>query len=108
MSPPATRLRERATLGWIMVVASGLCAVAGGVLGTAVMWFVAWGKIGYPSLIVAGLSATVIGGFVGFLASSFLQVSLRAWSEALADSRPATPPGRTRWRFFKKWRIRPN
>jgi hypothetical protein len=81
--PAATRLQERAALGWTMVGVSIVCAVAGGALGTAALWFVGWGRIGYPSLIVGGVSAAVIGGFVGFLASSFLEVLLRAWSEAL-------------------------
>jgi hypothetical protein len=58
--------------------------------------------------VVAGLSATVIGGFVGFLAGSFLEVSLRAWSEALTDPSLAAPRGGFWRRLLKKWKIRPD
>jgi hypothetical protein len=85
--PPATRLRERAALGWIGVATGAVCAMAGGVLGTSALLFVGWGEMGYPSLVVGAVSGMVIGGFAGFLASSFLEVALRAWTEALGGSR---------------------
>jgi hypothetical protein len=80
---PAMRLCERAALGWTRVVVSTLLALAGGVLGVGLLWIVGWGRMDYGSLLIGGVSAAVIGGFLGFLASSFLEVALRAWSEAL-------------------------
>ncbi len=93
LSARQTAARAQA-LGWTGIAAGAVCALAGGVLGTTVLlWLVGWGEIGYPSLIVGGVSGTVIGGFVGFLASSFLEVALRAWSEALNGSRLSAEEG---------------
>ena len=102
---PPTRLQERAALGWTRVVVSALCAMVGGGLGVAVLWLVTWGRMGLGSLLIAGVSAAVIGGFLGFLATSFLEVALRAWSEAARHVTPGSPfapagarrkPGRAR------------
>jgi hypothetical protein len=87
----ATRLRERASLGWARVVVSTLLALTGGLLGAGALWIVGWGRMDYGSLAIGGVSAAIIGGFLGFLASSFLEVSLRAWFEALqGDQRAAS------------------
>ncbi len=94
----ANRLRERAALGWTRVVVSTLLALLGGGLGAGLLWVVGWGRMNYGSLLVGGVSAAVLGGFLGFLASSFLEVALRAWSEALrgyqrsASSHQPQPP----------------
>jgi hypothetical protein len=64
-----------------------LLALVGGALGSGLLWIVGWGRMDYGSLLIAGISASVIGGFLGFLASSFLEVSLRAWSDALRGTK---------------------
>ena len=76
---PATRLRERARLSWLRVAMSVLLAILGGTLGVGLLWLVG---MDYGSLAIAGMSAAVLGGFLGFLASSFFEVALCAWWEA--------------------------
>lgn len=79
---PATRLRERASFSWLRMAVSVFLAIVSGIAGSGLLWLVAWGRIDYGSLIIAGVSAAVIGSILGFLISSFLEVSLRAWWEA--------------------------
>lgn len=79
---PATRLRERASFSWLRVAVSVFLAIVSGIAGSGLLWLVAWGHIDYGSLSIAGISAAVIGCILGFLISSFLEVSLRAWWEA--------------------------
>jgi hypothetical protein len=42
---------------------------------------------GQARAMVGWLSASVLGGFFGFLASSFLEVSLSAWKQAAKESK---------------------
>jgi hypothetical protein len=79
---PTTRLRERHALSWLRAIMSVLLAVIAGVAGTTGLWLLTWGSMDYGSLAIAGVSAAVIGGFLGFLMSSFMEVGLRAWWEA--------------------------
>ena len=85
---PSTRLRHGATLGRKMLVASAAGALAGGALGSYLLWLANWERLGYAGLAVGGLSAAVIGGFLGFLTSSFVEVAGQAWDEA---TRSVTP-----------------
>jgi hypothetical protein len=91
-------------------------AVAGGIL---LAWFNA-PRGTLAGLVVGGLSCGFLGGFVGFLAGSFLEIFGPAWTEAAslapdpprrtrpADSGQATnsPPRRARlprpWRWFAR------
>lgn len=79
---PATQLRERAPFSWLRVAVSASLATTSGMAGAGLLWLVAWGQMDYGSLAIAGISAAVIGSILGFLISSFLEVSLRAWWEA--------------------------
>lgn len=86
------RLRNRTPLGWGMVAASSICGTGGGLLGVSAFWFIGWDHR-YSSLAVAGISAAVLGAFLGFLASSFVEVAMGAWLEAsrVATASPMPP-----------------
>jgi hypothetical protein len=43
---------------------------------------------GAAAVALGVASSAVLGGFAGFLASSFLSVTLKAWREALAQADP--------------------
>jgi hypothetical protein len=80
--PAATRLRRQIPLGSSMRVATLACAAAGGSLGVALLLMGKLGETGWEGIVVGGLSAAILGGFFGFLTSSFVQTAGSAWGEA--------------------------
>ncbi len=80
---PPTRLQESTRLGWTMLAATSAGATLAGGLGAGGLACLASDKVGWIALVVGGISAAVVGGFFGFLASSFLEVAGRAWREAV-------------------------
>ena len=87
---PATHLRETTRLGWKMFVATTAGAALAGTLGAGCLACLDPDQVGYVAIAVGGVSAAVVGGFFGFLASSFLEVAGQAWREAV-HGRPAAP-----------------
>jgi hypothetical protein len=80
-----TRLRERARLHWITLVMSACGAAAGAYFGGSAL------AASYPAastaaVVVGYASSGVLGGFAGFVVSSFLAVVRQALSEAHAGS----------------------
>lgn len=85
---PATRLRESTRLGWTMLAVTISGALLGGGLGAGSLACLGSAKIGYVAIAVGGISSAILGGFFGFLASSFVEVAGQAWREAV-NGRPA-------------------
>ncbi len=85
---PATRLRESTRLGWTMFVVTISGAVLGGALGAGSLACLGSAKVGYVAIVVGGISSAILGGFFGFLTSSFVEVAGQAWREAVSG-RPA-------------------
>jgi hypothetical protein len=83
----ATRLRQHHGPGLSMFVGILLGAAAGGLVGTLALWGVYREQFGAGPVGVGGVSSAVVGGFLGFLAASFLQVTKRAWQEATWELR---------------------
>lgn len=81
----ATRLRQRNGPGPLMLVGVGVGALTGGVIGTVVLWAVYWEAFGLGPVGVGGASSAVVGGFLGFLSASFVEVAGRAWQEASGE-----------------------
>ncbi len=86
-----TRLRVPARLHWINIVLSGVGALAGGYFGGSAL------VASYPdaptsAFVLAYVSSGVLGGFAGFVTSSFLSVTRQALSEAHAGSDRHRPP----------------
>lgn len=90
---PANRLREAAKLGWLMPLAAASGALLAGAIGVAFLLWLGFEQVGYAGLAVGGVSAAVVGGLAGFLASSFVAVARGAWQEAVeAAPAGASPP----------------
>lgn len=88
----AARLRETRRPGWPMFVVTAAGAVAGGTLASTALWLLNLERAGYAGVVVGGISAAAVGGFLGFLASSFLDVAGHAWQEA---AQAGAPPKQT-------------
>jgi hypothetical protein len=73
-------LHERTPLGWLIRLTTGGAALAGALLGGAALAF--WTSASPAGWLVGTLSSSVVGGFVGFLLASFLEMTIRAWWHA--------------------------
>lgn len=93
VAPPvgAVRLSESARPGWPMFVVTGAGAVIGGLIGGVTLALLSFERAGYTGIIVGTISASLVGGFLGFLTSTFAEIALRAWKEALRGA-AAEPP----------------
>ena len=90
---PARRLTEKTRLSHAISVAAGTGAVLGGVTGGLLLTIGSESRIAWPGIALATFSSAVLGGFAGFLASSFLFIGRRAWREAIGKH---DPPARQR------------
>lgn len=86
--PPMTssRLRQSTRLGRTMYVISGVGALIGAAVGTALLAVICLRHVGLAGLLVGGISSAVLGGFFGFLTSSFISVAGPALLEASRGS----------------------
>lgn len=84
----AVRLSESLRPGWPMFVATATGAVVGGTLGSVALFLLNFDRAGYAGVAVGSISAAIVGGFLGFLTSSFVSIGLRAWKEALSGASP--------------------
>ena len=83
-APAAVRLSESLRPGWPMLVATTVGAVVGGTLGSVALVLLSLDRAGYAGVVVGSVSAAAVGGFLGFLTSSFAEIALRAWKEAVS------------------------
>ncbi|MBX3412897.1 MAG: hypothetical protein KF708_09430 [Pirellulales bacterium] len=84
---PATRLRERMGIDRYMIAVTCLGAFAGGIAGGMILERQYWQTAGFEAILFGALSSAVLGGFLGFLVSSFLRVALKALHEAANEPR---------------------
>lgn len=87
--PREHRLGQRAGLGLLVPVSAGIGAACGGAAGTAAL--VAWTSSSIAGAALGGVSAAVIGGLIGFLGASFVEIVRVSLREAVAaENQPAT------------------
>jgi hypothetical protein len=91
---PTTRLCEKSQLGWIMPTVTIVAALIGGAAGGFALIWLHWGEVALAGLLVGTISAAILGGFFGFLTSSFVEVSARAFNEAAGEQKPLKLRGR--------------
>lgn len=84
---PATRLRERMGIDRYMIAVTCLGAFAGGIIGGMFFERQYWQTAGFEAILFGAFSSAVLGGFLGFLVSSFLRVALKALHEATHEPR---------------------
>lgn len=84
---PATRLRERMRIDRYMIGVTCLGALAGGIAGGKILGQLYWQTAGFEAILLGAFSSSVLGGFFGFLVSSFLRVTLKALHEATREPR---------------------
>ena len=88
-APASHALLRRAPLGRLVPVSVGLGAACGGIAGsTALLMLTASSHAG---ALLGGLSSAVIGGLLGFLVASFVEVVRTSIREAIAAEQPAPP-----------------
>lgn len=82
---PLPRLAGHFGIGKLMIAATCLGAVVGGIAGGYVLGRIYWPQVSIAAILLGTLSAAVLGGFFGFMISSFLQVFAKALSEATTE-----------------------
>jgi hypothetical protein len=80
-APPA-QLQRRSSLGGLVPVSAAIGGAAGGVAGSAALVCLVGSTP--AGAVLGGLSSAVIGGFIGFLAASFVEIVRTSLREALA------------------------
>ncbi len=89
VGPPA-RLAQHTRLHRITLIMFVGGALIGGALGGRFSGAL-YPEAGWPALALGVISSAVLGGFVGFVISSFLSVLRQAWREALHAAETTTP-----------------
>ena len=84
---PTTQLRDRVSLGRTMIVVTSAGAVFGACAGGSLLAWVNWDQLTTASLMLGAGAFAVIGGFAGFLCSSFCAVFGGALIQAQRDAR---------------------
>lgn len=91
IAAPSTHLREKATFGRKMIIFTATSAAIGGLIALAYLIFGVKTRPPILGLLVGGVSAAVIGGQVGFLAGSFVNVFRTAFRQASGKLPPSEP-----------------
>jgi hypothetical protein len=85
-----THLERRSSLGRLVPISAGIGAICGGTAGTlSLLWLTASSPAG---ALLGGGSSAVVGGLLGFLGASFVEILLASLRESLAAERAATRP----------------
>jgi hypothetical protein len=80
-----THLERRSNLGRLVPVSSGIGAACGAVAGTTSL--LAFTACSLPGAVLGGLSSAVMGGLLGFLGASFVDILRTSLREAIAAER---------------------
>lgn len=84
---PTTQLGRRYALGFVVLIATSVGALLGAAGGGSLLIFLNWQRITIYAIGFAILFCGLLGGFAGFLTSSFLHVLLGAQSEAVRHAK---------------------
>lgn len=85
---PATRLSLHQRLGRMTITFTALGSIFGAIGGGTLLAVLNWENITIANMSLAIISCAILGGFLGFVMSSFLQVFLQAWAEAHRNADP--------------------
>lgn len=87
--PRPSHLERRSSLGRLVPVSATIGAVCGGMAGFICL--VAMTASSPAGAVLGGVSSAVIGGLIGFLGASFVEIVRTSLREALAAERPVGP-----------------
>ncbi len=87
---PGKQLTEKTALSEVTRTMTVLGAIIGAILGGAALSLVMWDHIIWAGMGLGVFSAGVIGGFAGFLGSSFITIARGALREALGEEKQST------------------
>jgi len=88
---PATRLRDHRRFGRMLLIVTAATACVGWLAGTAALVLATRADAG--GIVLGGISAAVLGGFLGFVSASFAMVATRSFREAVHEHRFSPAPG---------------
>jgi hypothetical protein len=80
-----THLERRSSLGRLVPVSAGIGAACGGIAGTTALAILT--NSSPAGAAIGGVSSAVIGGIIGFLGASFVEIVRTSLREALAAER---------------------
>ena len=84
--PPAN-LERRASLGSLVVVSAAIGGACGGIAGSAMLYWLASSSL--AGALLGGVSSAVIGGLIGFLGASFVEIVRTSIREAIQAEQAA-------------------
>ncbi len=84
---PATPLRDHRGFGRRLLIVTISAAAAGLLLGTTALVLLTPANV--PGVVLGGVSAGILAGFLGFVAGSFVMVATRSFREAVDGPRAA-------------------
>ena len=84
--PPAN-LERRASLGSLVVVSAAIGGACGGIAGSAMLYWLAASSV--AGAVLGGVSSAVIGGLIGFLGASFVEIVRTSIREAIQAEQAA-------------------
>jgi len=84
--PPAN-LERRASLGSLVVVSAAIGGACGGIAGSVMLYRLAASSL--AGAVLGGVSSAVIGGLVGFLGASFVEIVRTSIREAIRAEQAA-------------------
>lgn len=85
-----THLERRSSLGRLVPVSAGIGAACGGLAGTLSLLLLA--RSSAAGAVVGGASSAVLGGLLGFLGASFVEIARTSLRESLAAERGGPRP----------------
>lgn len=83
--PRPSRLEQRESLGRLVPVSAGIGAVCGGITGAIALASLTSSSLAGATL--GGVSSAVIGGLIGFLGASFVEIVRTSLRDAIAAER---------------------
>jgi hypothetical protein len=85
-----THLERRSSLGRLVPVSAGIGAACGGISGALALLLLA--RSSPAGAVVGGASSAVLGGLLGFLGASFVEIVRTSLRESLAAERGVPRP----------------
>lgn len=91
---------RRAGIGWPSLAVTVLVAALAAGVTVSVLWRGRWTPTTGNTIVICAVSAAVLGGFLGFMLSSFAETFFAYWRLSTAELRRLHGP--IRWQLWRK------